>query len=189
MLRYKLPYFIYKMVYTKNSIHEFLPKINNFRKVGYRFLPKKIGTFENFELKFIKDLFNIEFLLNKSEEFYNKKLINDFQKEINEGKIELIPCEDLVFQLLPEAENKDMLDMTMENINAQNYNLPGLGYLKNSDGDIMMVTALMTKEAAIDGDREHSPSNKKKFISPATGEVFNWAVKNDAQYGIYNATK
>ena len=82
-----------------------------------------------------------------------------------------------------------MLDMTMENANAQNYNLPGLGYLKNSDGDIMMITALMTKEAALDGDREHSPSNKKKFISPATGKVFNWGVKNDAQYGIYNATK
>jgi hypothetical protein len=106
---------------------------------------------------------------------------------INAGFIELVPVKDLVFIELEQETT--MYDLTMPNANATNYSLPGLPLAKNSDGDILGVVALLTKDAAEEAVRKFSPELKENFLDLSTAGVQNWGVKLDSALGIYSATR
>jgi len=110
----------------------------------------------------------------------------DFKSMVNTGLIEMIPAKDLVFI---EIENQTMYDLTMSNANATNYSLPGTPAMKNSDGDVLGVVAIHTKDAAEECTRKFSTELKENFLSLTTGSVNNWGVKLDSQMGLYSATK
>jgi len=111
----------------------------------------------------------------------------DFFEMVNNGLIELVPAKDMVF--IPLDGENIMYDLTMPNADATNYSLPGMFLSKNSDGDVLGVVAMFTKDAAEECIRKFSTELKENFLSLSTGEVANHGVKLDAQLGIYTATK
>lgn len=110
----------------------------------------------------------------------------DFIQMVNAGFIEMIPSKDLVF--LPLEEPTIMYDLTMPDANATNYSLPGLPLAKNSDGDVLGVVAIHTKDAAEECVRKFSTELKENFLNLTTGKIQNWGVKLDAQLGLYSGT-
>jgi len=111
----------------------------------------------------------------------------DFFEMVNAGFIEMISIKDLVF--LELEETNIMYDLTMPNANATNYSLPGLPLAKNSDGDVLGVVAIHTKDAAEECIRKFSTELKENFLNLSTGNVSNWGVKLDSQLGLYSAMK
>lgn len=110
-----------------------------------------------------------------------------FKTMVNTGLIEMIPVKDLVFIEL--EEETVMYDLTMPNANATNYSLPGTPLLKNSDGDILGVIAIHTKDAAEECIRKFSTELKENFLNLTSGEVNNWGVKLDSLFALYGATR
>ena len=110
----------------------------------------------------------------------------DFIQMVNAGFIEMIPSKDLVF--LPLEEPVIAYDLTMPDANATNYSLPGLPLAKNSDGDVLGVVAIHTKDAAEECVRKFSTELKENFLNLTTGKIQNWGVKLDAQLGLYSGT-
>jgi len=161
-----------------------------FRKHKYYFLPAKIGAYEDFKIKFLKDGICIT---EKQHLSYKENGFTDIMEQVNNGFIELIPTWDLVFDKvqIQDASKKEgtMYDLIMENDKAHNFHLNNLPMLHNSDGDIMGVIGLFTKEACRDAREHFSAENKLKFKNPVDGNVMNWGVKTDAQVGWYNSTK
>ena len=181
IIRFKLPHYLKEFI-PDNSLN-----LDIFRKYKFLFLPKKVGENKDFELKYFYDITKLE-KINYCD--YDNEEFTAFMKEVNKGNIELVPCNDILFRELPEEEKlKVLYDLTMENHNADNFWLAGNPWFKNSDGDIMAVFGIMTKDGAISADEKFSPRNKNKFINPQNGEIFNWGVKHDGQLGIWNATK
>jgi len=181
IIRFKLPYFL------KNYNNDLDTEL--FRKYKFMFLPKKYGDNKDFELKYFHDISRLE-KLNLRENQPDKNIYTDFQEQVNIGNIELIPCIDVIFRELTAEEKEEKLyDLTMENQNADNFWLAGNPWFKNSDGDIMAVFGIYTKEATEEADKKFSPRNKEKFINLQNGEIFNWGVQHDGQSGIWNATK
>jgi len=110
-----------------------------------------------------------------------------FTELVNAGFIELIPIKDLVFIELDSPSI--MYDLTMPNANATNYSLPAAPLAKNSDGDVLGIIGLLTKDAAEEAVRKFSPELKENFLSLSDASVQNWGVKLDSQLGLYTATK
>jgi len=159
-IRFKLPIFL-KSLSSLDDIY--------FRQYKY--------LFKNGELKLEK---NIISLIPNIEE-------PNFFDIVNNGLIEMIPVRDLVFMELEEEST--MYDLTMPNANATNYSLPGMPLAKNSDGDVLGVIAIHTKDAAEECIRKFSTELKENFLNLSDGSVQNWGVKLDSQLGIYSATK
>ena len=159
-IRFKLPTFL-KNMSTLNEIY--------FRKYKY--------FFENKELHLKKDI--VSLLPNIDQP--------NFFDMVNNGLIEMIPVRDLVF--VPLEEPTIMYDLTMPNANATNYSLPGMPLAKNSDGDVLGVVAIHTKDAAEECARKFSTELKENFLNLSTGEVNNHGVKLDSQLGLYTATR
>jgi hypothetical protein len=159
-IRFKLPIFL-KSITNLNE--------NFYRKYKY--------IFEDGVAVLKKD---IESILPENEN-------PDFFRLVNTGIIELIPIKDLVFIELEGPQI--MYDLTMSNANATNYSLPTLPYCKNSDGDVLGVVAIHTKDAAEECVRKFSTELKENFLNLSTGDVNNWGVKLDSQLGLYAATK
>jgi hypothetical protein len=106
---------------------------------------------------------------------------------VNSGLIEMISTKDLVF--IPLEMPTTMYDLTMSDANATNYSIPGMPLAKNSDGDVLGVVAIHTKDAAEECARKFSTELKENFLNLATGDVNNWGVKLDSQMGLYTATR
>jgi len=106
---------------------------------------------------------------------------------VNSGLIEMIPVKDLVF--IEQDHPITGYDLTMGNPYATNYSLPCTPTLKNSDGDVLGLIAIMTKDAAEECIRKFSVELKVNFLDLINGEVNNWGVKLDSQLGLYSATK
>lgn len=182
IIRFKLPNIL-------NRFHNNLaPEL--FRKHKYYFLPAKIGQYKDFKIKFLKDGIDID---SETISKYRENGFTDIMVQVNDGYIELIPTWDLVFDKvqIQDINKKEgtMYDLIMENDKAHNFQLNNLPMLHNSDGDIMGVIGLFTKEACKEAREQFSAENKLKFKNPVDGQVMNWGVKTDAQIGWYNATK
>jgi len=198
IVRFKLPFFYFYKINEEikdldlNLDNILLGENGFFRKYKWAFLLKKQSDEfkkENITLKYIKNIFNLNYIIKN---LINENLLSDFQKEVNLGTIELIPCTDIIFNKVPteiSEKNSTLYDYVMSNADAQNFNIPGLPWLKNSDGDLMAITAIYTKEASIEGDMTLSPANKSKFVNPTNGNIFTWGFTNDSMVGIYNATE
>ncbi len=111
---------------------------------------------------------------------------NSLYEMVNSGKILLVPIHSINFVLL--EDNKDnMYDMTSERKDATNYTIPFGPILKNSDGDILGVQGLFTKEALQDGAK-FSPENREYYKNTNDGSINNW-IADDAILGLYVSTK
>jgi len=106
---------------------------------------------------------------------------------VNSGLIEMVKLKDLVF--IEQEQDTIGYDLTMGNPYATNYSLPGTPILENSDGDVLGVIGIMTKDAAEECVRKFSVELKVNFLNLISGKVNNWGVKLDSQLGLYTATK
>jgi hypothetical protein len=184
IIRFKLPQILNTSEKFKNSLS---PEL--FRKHKYYFLPAKIGDNKDFKIKFLKDGITLD---SEIIEDYRKNGFTEMMSQINNGYIELIPTWDLVFEKINVDKNSKegiMYDLIMENDKAHNFNLNNLPMLHNSDGDIMGVIGLFTKEAAADARKHFSAENKLTFKNNVDTTIMNFGVKTDGQVGWYNATR
>jgi hypothetical protein len=169
------------------------------RKKHIRFkLPIFLKAFSDLDLEYFR---RFKYFFELEEEEYTSNLIlkknivtlipnaetTNFKELVNCGLIEMVPIKDLVFEPLEKPEI--MYDLTMPNINANNYSLPGTPLMKNSDGDVLGVVAIHTKDAAEECTRKFSTELKENFLSLTNGNVNNWGVKLDSQMGLYTSTK
>jgi hypothetical protein len=141
-----------------------------FRKYKYYFIDKKLV---------LQHVSNID----KFIDINNTEIFN----LVNMGVIEMIPVRDLVF--IKQEAPMTGYDLTMEHKDATNYSLPGLPFMKNSDGDVLGAIAIMTKDAAEECIRKFSVEMKVNFLNLADASVNNWGVKLDSQLGLFTATK
>jgi hypothetical protein len=161
-IRFKLPAFLRTMTSLKDIF---------FRIYKYKFLEENKGTAS----------------LTKNSSRDDVDLDNlTFFDIVNSGLIELIPIKDLVFV---EIENSVMYDLTMERADATNYSLPGTPVLKNSDGDILSVYAIHTKDASDECVRKLSVEYKTTFMNLNDSSIQSWGAKLDSILGLYGATK
>jgi hypothetical protein len=188
---------IYNITYILNLLGaQYSIRLIDENKKHIRFkLPIFLKNISNLQDIFFR---NYKYIFEKENGKYVLKLKKDivslvpnpatvsFQEIVNSGMIELIPAKDLVFIKLEDKQQ--MYDLTMPNANATNFSLPGTPFLSNSDGDVLGVVAIHTKDAAEECIRKFSTELKENFLNLSTGNVSNWGVKLDAQMGLYSAT-
>ena len=104
---------------------------------------------------------------------------------IDEGKIRLLPMTS--FKFIEVKENIDMYDFTMPRADATNYAFAFTPLLKNSDGDILTLSAISGKES-IDDAKVFKPAHKEWFRNLNDGNIKNY-IADDAILGLFAATK
>jgi len=143
--------------------------------------------------KFIKD---DQFLLYRNKKT-NKLIVkngknllyfdneNTLEEKVGNGKYLLIPTNDFIFN--PIGSSNNMYDMTCEKSNSTNFISGFSPIMKNSDGDILGVQGIFTKEA-LEDVKKISPGNKDYYRNLNNGEIQNW-IADDAILGLYQITK
>jgi len=107
---------------------------------------------------------------------------------VNYNETILIPLSSIDFVQIDKTEDiKDLYDLTCELNSATNYTLPFTPMLKNSDGDILAITAMSTKDG-IQSAKKFSLENKDYYRNLNDGNINNW-IADDAILGLYVATK
>lgn len=105
---------------------------------------------------------------------------------INSGKVLAVPYSSLTFEELSKDDVQRMYDLTSEREDATNYSLPFTPILKNSDGDILAISGIFTKEG-LSSAQEFSPEVREYYKNLNDGEINNW-IADDAILGLYNST-
>ncbi len=85
-----------------------------------------------------------------------------------------------------EVTGCKMYDLTCERSDATNYALNSTPVMKNSDGDILAVSGIFTKEGLVDS-KSFSPDTKEYYKNLNDGNINQW-IADDAILGLYNAT-
>ena len=112
----------------------------------------------------------------------------NYNNLIDSGKIRIVPMSSFKFVDVTEKEKKlDMYDFSMPRADATNYALGFTPILKNSDGDILTMSAISSQEA-IEDAKVFEPSHKGWFRNLNNGEINNY-ISDDAVLGLYAATK
>ena len=113
------------------------------------------------------------------------KTKSNYNTLIDSGKIRLIPMSAFKFNEI--KSNLTMYDFTMPRADATNYAPTFCPVLKNSDGDILTMSAIYGKEA-IEDAKAFEPSHKEWFRNLNDGEINNY-IADDAILGLFAATK
>jgi hypothetical protein len=139
---------------------------------------------------------NHKYLFNNNGELYfekhmfiknSKEFVPSFKNLVNLGLIELIPAKDLVFE---ELKNPNvMYDFTMGYNNANNFAFPCTPYLSNSDGDILGIIGMLSKDGAEECEEKFGVVKKNRFLNLSNAKVNNYGCKLDSIMGLYSATK
>lgn len=112
----------------------------------------------------------------------------NYNELIDTGKIRIVPMSSFKFIDVTEKEKKThMYDLSMPRADATNYALAFTPVLKNSDGDILTMSSISSREA-IEDSKVFEPSHKGWFRNLNTGEINNY-IADDAVLGLYAATK
>ena len=114
-----------------------------------------------------------------------EKSENNYNTLIEEGKIRLLPMTS--FKFIEIKENINMYDFTMPRADATNYAFPFTPLLKNSDGDILTLSAISGAEA-IEDAKPFKPAHKEWFRNLNDGNIKNH-ISDDAILGLFAATK
>lgn len=114
-----------------------------------------------------------------------KSISNEYNKLILSGEIILIPATNIKFLKIEDEE--ELYDATMPRADATNYALPFTPIMKNSDGDILTLSAIFGREA-IEDAKPLEPNSKEWFRNLNDGEINQW-ISDDAILGLYAATK
>lgn len=110
---------------------------------------------------------------------------SNYNNLIETGKIRLLPMTS--FKFIEVKENIPMYDFTMPRADATNYALAFTPILKNSDGDILTLSAISGSEA-IDDANTFKPVHKEWFRNLNDGSIKNY-IADDAILGLFAATK
>jgi len=105
----------------------------------------------------------------------------DITDKINNDHVIVIPCKSLHFERI---ESVRIFDLTAERHDATNYAVPFTPFLKNSDGDILAVSGVFTKEG-LEDSMEFSPERKTYYKDINSGSINQW-IADDAILGLYN---
>ena len=114
-----------------------------------------------------------------------EKSKSNYNTLIDEGKIRIVPMSSFKFNEV--TTDIDMYDFTMPRADATNYAITFCPILKNSDGDILTLSAIYGKEA-IEDAKAFEPTHKEWFRNLNDGAINNY-IADDAILGLYSATK
>lgn len=114
-----------------------------------------------------------------------EKAIISYNTLIDTGKIRLLPMTS--FKFIEVKEDIEMYDFTMPRADATNYAFAFTPLLKNSDGDILTLSAIYGKES-IDDAKTFKPAHKEWFRNLNDGNIKNY-IADDAILGLFAATK
>ena len=148
--------------------------------------------YENIDIKKICCAYlGIKFGLNENHDdiIYDKNELDYIMHGVEIIDYRTINCLDIYFkEITNENDGKDILyDFSTENHIHTNYAFPFTPILKNSDGDILTIMAVSTRQGVNDA-LKFSPENKEYFRSLNDGNIKNY-IADDAVLGLYNATK
>lgn len=145
-------------------------------------------TVDNINIKTVCCAYlGLTFKLNEMENniIFNKDELEEIFSQTTSRDYHLISCIDINFFEI--HDNKVMYDFTVEDGENTNFSLPFTPMMKNSDGDILTIMGVFTKQAVQDA-MKFSPERKKYFKSLNNGDIKNY-IADDAVLGLYNATK
>lgn len=129
---------------------------------------------------------------NSKERYQEGEFINDTVKDLielkNKDKIKFIRFDELVLNHVRTSEPVPLYDLVMGNGSATNYLLSGTPWAKNSDGDVLAVMSLMTKESIEAGKKLMMSNTDRLKDGTEPDKIRNW-VQKDAIVGLYQATK
>jgi hypothetical protein len=91
------------------------------------------------------------------------------------------------FKIIESKENINLYDFTMPRADATNYAFAFTPLLKNSDGDMLTLSAIYSKEAIADA-KVFKPAHKEWFRNLNDGNIKNY-IADDAILGLFAATK
>ena len=114
-----------------------------------------------------------------------EKAENNINEFINSGNVRLLPMTS--FKIIESKEDINLYDFTMPRADATNYAFAFTPLLKNSDGDMLTLSAIYAKEA-IEDAKVFKPSHKEWFRNLNDGNIKNY-IADDAILGLFAATK
>jgi len=114
--------------------------------------------------------------------------VNDLAVLKNQDEIKFLRFDELVVKPVRKSEPESLYDLIMGNGSATNYLLSCAPFSKNSDGDILAVMALMTKESLDASDKIMMSNADRLKDGTDPDKIRNW-IQKDAVAGLYQATK
>ena len=124
--------------------------------------------------------------LPKHKPLLRKAEPNDkFEKLVEIGQIYLYPL--TMFKFI-KSEKSELYDFSMEAKDADNFYIPGGPLTKNSDGDLLNIFALNTKEANATAMKTFSPTAPGFWLKEVDGSIDN-VISMDYLAGLYSITK
>ena len=128
----------------------------------------------------------------RSNYFSNEGAINEtvawLMKMKTEDKIKFIRADELIISPVRVPEPEPLYDIITGNGSATNYLLSCAPWAKNSDGDVLAVMALTTKEALEASDLLMMSNTDRLREGTDPDKIRNW-IQKDAVVGLYQATK
>ncbi len=109
-------------------------------------------------------------------------------KAKNDDKIKFIRFDELIVSHVRSDVPYPLYDIITGNGSATNYLLSCAPWAKNSDGDVLAVMALTTKEALKAGDLLMMSNAERLREGTSPDKIRNW-IQKDAVVGLYQATK
>jgi len=171
--------------FDNNNYHVRFQLPTLFKYLSSKYRPK--DGLDKIHFKLFRITFNDKDQLIKSGElvFSEKETLGSFVKA---GYIELFPVKDFIFE---EVKGNDvpevMYDCITENKeNNSNFTFAGLPMLDNSDGDILGLIGIHSKQGAKDCMAKFK-FDELTIKDQLSGNVNNW-IKMDAQMGLFLST-
>lgn len=158
---------------------------NSTKKVYMQLPPIFKDTIKHLYIK--KD----NYIIHKNEIVYHNNFnifadtTNILASQVNSGKVLLVPFKSIIFE--ESCTNTRMFDLTSERSDATNYSVGFSPIMKNSDGDLLAVNGIFTKEGLVDVQK-FSPEHKEYYKDLNDGSIHQW-IADDAILGLYNATR
>jgi hypothetical protein len=122
--------------------------------------------------------------IDENSTTFNKELVRLKEHDI----IKFLRADELIVRHTRTSEPEELYDLTMGNSAASNYLIYGGPFSKNSDGDLLAVFGLMSKEGLEDA-KAMSPENPNRLKDPLDPDsVDNW-IQKDSILGLYVGTK
>lgn len=126
----------------------------------------------------------LPYKITDNDVIYNENDFENIFKQTTSKDYHLVNTSCIDFIEIDDSE--DLYDFSTEHSEYTNYSFPFSPILKNSDGDVLAVMALQTKQGAEDA-KKFSPESKEYFRSMNDGSIINY-IADDAILGLFNAT-
>jgi len=115
-------------------------------------------------------------------------VVRELAKLKYNDEIKFIRFDELIVSKVRTAEPEPLYDLIMGNGSATNYLLGCAPWAKNSDGDVLAVMAVMTKEGLKASEKIMMSNTERLKDGTDPDKIRNW-IQKDAVVGLYQATK